>query len=148
MSTETRSPRRVFLDAIVAAAQGVRGGAYKVIRGAVNWTGHDFEANPSAVAIVVDEGELDMDQRQYGALITLELFAKPKQAGSGLREINDDLMERLFADGLSIIASVQAQRNKDGDGAVIAVLPRLRWTEVSDADRGVQGIMWQISVKL
>lgn len=93
------SNRKNAVDAIMTAARNVAGGGYKVYRGAVDWTQHDFCANRNGMAVIVNEQPLLVDE---GVLtMTIEAYSKLRTAGN----LDDAALDEKVADMVALLVS-------------------------------------------
>lgn len=140
------SSRRVLLSALAEEAQKIRGGAYLVKRGGINWATFDFDSHARAISITQPEGSVYPSQEnsnQREGLFTFEAAVKMRnpERRAGGASIEDDLLDELLSDIVEIVRKVSARRDKD-DNPIIFRAPQAgaSFFEFHDADDGVEGV--------
>jgi hypothetical protein len=124
----------------------VHGGRYKFVkRGPVVWAKHDFQAFPFAVCFMFDECDLFPDENGKSvAIVGFELMA----AISG-NDIDDGLLDEMFFDVRHVIRV--ASSSIDEESQMPLITRRFRdlnkAVEVSDSDRGVQGLVTNVKIE-
>jgi hypothetical protein len=131
------SPRLQIVQAIRGLCETVRGGAYHVRRGRVNWLKFPFNRYPQAISLMIPEEDLTTEVTK--ATVSLEFLTQMPDHSQP--EIDDRIIDLMREDASAImnglVALTVAPSSKDSLFLAVQPLPSL---EIADADRGLQGI--------
>lgn len=119
-----------------ALAEELRGRAYYVRRGAINWATFEFQKRERAVSIMVDEAT--MLRAMNSLKVTLEFAcAIPEQVDA----MNDDMMDQFMVDFEAFADKLVKSVDDKGDAVVHSLdLNTVIAVEFSDFDLQVQGL--------
>ena len=135
-------------DTLVDKAKTLRNDVYFVKRGAINWTTHDFDQDPRAVAVMIDDFQLfgKTNSGMKTANLSIEMFAKMPQR-DGKPEIDDALQDELVDDAEALLRHLQTARD-GGDNPVVFKLDleSARVIEAHDIEIQVQGAVVQFAI--
>jgi hypothetical protein len=142
------SPRRTVLETLRDAARIIRNSVYFAKRGAINWTVHNFEKHPRAIAVMQDDAQLFGDQKSgmKFANMSLEMFARMPERLE-VPEIDDVLMDEMIDDAYELLRGLITARDVNDDPVVFKLdQASARVIESHDVDLKVQGIVVSFSV--
>lgn len=131
------------METIKDLCKEVRGGAYYVKRGVIDWRSHDFDQIPKAIAIGADEFPLFGRGDGNGfkdADLSLEVFTKLPKTGDPVG-IDDGLLDELMDDMWWVITELLKKRQGDFPVVFNVVKARVKAVESHDVTLGVQGIV-------
>lgn len=140
----TRSPRYTALATIRRLATEVRGGAYFVKRGPIDWSSFPFTKHERALAIMVDEQTLF--QSINTATVTLEVAGQLSNP-EDQPELNDGLMDEFTEDLEWIARSLMNSTDDQGDSVITGLnLKDATAIEFHDPQFGVQGMILNFNI--
>ena len=117
--------------------------AYRVRRGAVNWSAFDFKQHPRGVAIILEESPLLPQPGNNRATIGFEVFAAMHTGEA--ENLDDGVLEELRDDARAVIGGI-AEWVVDGRPQCDVDLNSAVVDEAYDLRRGVQGILVSFDV--
>lgn len=138
MTVSSKSPLRNMAEYLREQWRAVRGGTYFVKRGPILWADFDFEAQPRAVAILIDDHTFLRDIND--ANVAFELGARMPSGREP--EVDDGLLEELTDDAKWVIRQLVKGTDSVGDAVVLRLEHQsARIREWHDPDMKVQGVI-------
>lgn len=144
------TPLTSALKKLADSFKALNNGKYFVRRGAIMWAGFNFEANPYAVSIQLDEAALFNNNAGFKPTkISIELATALNDNNPVEPEIDDDAIEGLITDTQDALTAWTSARDSNGDPYVIK-LERLSASAVEfhDPVLRVQGIVVSLNVDI
>lgn len=143
--TTDESPRASLMKFFRDTARGLRGGAYYVRRGVINWNTYfaNVDAVP-AIAIVADQGSLlpipGRPALTQEGQITFEMFARVQEKDTK-ENMDEELIDCFIEDARYLLGKAIKDINSSGRIAFRIPASAASFTERHDLDKGVQGIL-------
>jgi len=143
--------RADLMAALVEEARKVRGGAYWVKRGYVNWAAFPFSTHPRAMTIALAEEDLIPTpgrERPIGETRGTLLFEVAARTPTGDEDlaVDDGLLEEFKDDVVEVLGALLA-RQSGGYPLSFGVFPDgANAAEWHDADEGTQGVTARVVV--
>ena len=146
------STRREIMDALRDAWRSARGGIYQVRRGPVEWASFNFEAFPYAVALLVEDGPLDLPPRFFGQSeglreVTVAVQVVQRTPNDPTQEFDDGIQERFLEDIAVTIADLFKRTSTQGGPLIGAVSKDSTIADAFDASVGIQGVVAAITLR-
>lgn len=135
----SESIRLTVINAIKQACRDMRGGAYHVRRGRVNWSKFPFDRYPLAISVMVPEEDLTTEPVR--ATVTLELMTKMPDHSA--LEIDDEILDQMREDCHILMRTLTELTVTNASGGLdnlflgVQMLPSL---EIADSEQELQGI--------
>lgn len=125
-----------------AKYEEIKNKAYFVRRGPIDWTSHDWETRPRAVAIIIDD--CTFLQQVNSATVSFEVFSKiPKDTD----DISDTLTDELFSDAAEVLNYLITTKDDNNDN-VATLMPKSELAiECYDMDLKIQGLIITFTLK-
>jgi len=105
------TPRQAVLSTLINFVRSIDNGKYFAKRGAVNWAEFDFDRHPYACTVVVTRSGLGRCVGESDGLtpmlIDMDFTMKIPDQNAEIAEINDEALERLYADAEAALNHLQ-----------------------------------------
>lgn len=151
MGSEPRSPYLLLIDTLLEVCRALRGGAYQVHRGPIDWSNYPFDstANGRAIAVMVDDANPFRSSGINDANLSVEIFGRMPTVRAGeLATIDDRLMDQFQEDAVAIVDRLQQTRDASGVNPIVYKVRRAsaRLIEAHDVSLLVQGVIATFNV--
>lgn len=139
------STRAEVMDRLAAIARTVRGGAYWVHRGPVNWTAFPWVTHKRAMALMMEERTLTGKQMEKGVLRIEAFAALPRKDDDP--SIDDGLLDTLDTDVEWVVVEFTKAKFANSDNLAHVNRSGSTVEEFFDPELGIQGIALRLPIE-